>query len=184
MNTPKTRSLLPFLVAFLLTTSTDYAQRPFQLSFLPGWGTNGPLNARETNKLSINLVGGSAASVVNHTHFLKGIQLGVINIADTSRGVSIGLINIIHHRMHELAVYADEWSPLNVAFRSGSPKLYSILFVGLNPDHARRSYYYGYGLGHQFPFTPSLSLRPELSVLQLSPVSWLKAAPSPGSAGA
>jgi hypothetical protein len=186
-----------------------YAQRPVQLSFIPGWSTNGPRNAQDKNNFSINLIGGSAAGldgvelggvfnidkknvkgaqlagiynqanrvqgiqaagVLNKTHYLKGIQLGVINIADTSNGLSIGLINIVHHGMHELSVYSDEWSSLNVAFRSGNPKLYSILFVGLNPDHYRRSYYYGYGLGHQFTFTPHLSLRPELSVMQLSPV--------------
>ena len=239
-STPKL--ILSFLVVLWSTMSAGYAQRPVQLSFIPGWSTNGPLNAQEKNNFSINLIGGSAAGldgvelggvfnidtrkvkgaqlagvlnivgdsvkgaqlagvantakrvkgaqlagvynqadnvqgiqaagVLNKTHHLKGIQLGVINIADTSDGVSIGLINIIHHGMHELSVYADEWSPLNVAFRSGNPKFYGILFVGLNPDHNRRSYYYGYGLGHAFTFTPHLSLRPELSVMQVSPVDW------------
>ena len=116
--------------------------------------------------------GFQAAAVINRTHHLKGVQIGVINIADTSEGVSIGLLNITHHGLHELSVYADEWSPINLAFRSGTPKLYTILFAGMNPDHDRRSYYYGYGLGHQFTFTPKLSLRPELSVMQLSPVNW------------
>ena len=116
--------------------------------------------------------GFQAAGVLNQTHYLKGVQLGVINIADTSEGLSIGLINIVHHGIHEVSFYADEWSPLNVAFRSGTPKLYSILFAGMNPDHDRRSYYYGYGLGHQFPVSRHLTLRPELSVLQLSPASW------------
>jgi hypothetical protein len=49
-------------------------------------------------------------------------QLAREDIADTSNGLSIGLINIVHHGMHELSVYSDEWSSLNVAFRSGNPK--------------------------------------------------------------
>ncbi|HEV2479908.1 MAG TPA: hypothetical protein VGS79_09585 [Puia sp.] len=112
------------------------------------------------------------AGILNRTHLLKGIQVGLINIADTSEGVSIGLINITHHGMHEFSVYADEWSPLNIAFRSGTPKFYSIYLAGMNPDPDRRSYYYGYGLGHQIGFTQRLSLRPELSILNLSPVDW------------
>ena len=242
MNNSATRSALSLLVAFWLTLSAGHAQRPVQLSFLPGWGTNGPLNIRETNKFSLNLVGGSSAGldgvelggvfniekksvkgvqlagvvnivgdsvagvqaagvantakqlkgiqlsgvysgadkvegvqiagVVNRTHYLKGVQIGVINIADSSDGVSVGLINIVHHGMHELSVYADEWSSLNLAFRTGTSKFYSILFAGLNPSHNRRSYYYGYGVGHQFTFTGQLSLRPELSVMQVSPVDW------------
>ena len=116
--------------------------------------------------------GFQAAGVLNKTHYLKGVQLGVINIADTSEGLSIGLINIVHHGIHELSFYADEWSPLNIAFRSGTPKLYSVLFAGMNPDHDRRSYYYGYGLGHLFPISQHLTLQPELTVMQLSPVNW------------
>jgi hypothetical protein len=116
--------------------------------------------------------GFQAAGLINRTRHLKGVQLGVINIADTSEGLSIGLINLVHHGLHELSVYADEWSPLNIAFRSGTPGLYWIYFAGMNPDHDRRSYYYGYGLGHQFSFTPRLALRPELSILRLSPADW------------
>jgi hypothetical protein len=110
------------------------------------------------------------AGVLNHTKHLKGLQIGIVNIADTSDGVSIGLVNIVRHGLHELSVYADEWSPLNFAFRSGTPNFYGILFAGLNPDNDRRSYYYGYGFGRQCKLTQTLSLRPELSFLHISPV--------------
>lgn len=111
------------------------------------------------------------AGVFNHTKHLKGLQLGIVNLADTSDGVSIGLVNIVRHGMHELSVYADEWSPVNLAFRSGTPKFYGILFAGLNPDNDRRSYYYGYGFGRQCKLTQTLSLRPEVSFLHISPVT-------------
>src|SRR5262249_31179664 len=82
----------------------------------------------------------------------------------------IGLISIVRHGIHEVSVYADEWSPFNVAFRSGTRKFYSILIAGMNPDHDRRSYYFGYGVGHQIALTQNLALRPELSFIHLAPL--------------
>src|SRR5580658_6737845 len=105
MNSTTSRSLLSFLVALWLVTPAS-AQRPVQLSLIPGWGTNGPLNARETNKLSINLIGGSSAGldgvelggVFNiDTKSVKGIQAaGVINlVGDSVRGAQLaGIANI------------------------------------------------------------------------------------------
>lgn len=225
MNVSTIKSILSLFVSLWLLIPAVYAQRPIQISLIPGWGSNGPLNARETNNFSINLIGGSAAGLdgvelggvfnserktvkgfqaagifnwvgdsvkgiqtagvfnfaqrfkgvqvaglVNKTHYLKGVQLGVINIADTSDGVSIGLLAIVRHGMHELSVYADEWSPFNIAFRSGTRKLYGILIAGMNPDRHRRSYYFGYGLGHQIDIAQQLSLRPELSFIHLAPL--------------
>jgi hypothetical protein len=115
--------------------------------------------------------GAQLAGAVNYTKHLKGFQLGIVNIADTSDGVSIGLVNIVRNGIHELSVYADEWSTINIAFRSGSKKLYGILLAGVNPDVSHRSYYFGYGFGHPFTLTQKLALRPELSYLQVSPAN-------------
>jgi len=116
--------------------------------------------------------GMQSASILNHTRHLKGVQLGLINIADTSEGVSIGPINIVKHGgLHELSFYADELSPFNLAFRSGTPKFYSILYAGMNPSEQHRSYYYGYGYGLQLPLTHNLAIRPELTIGQISPLT-------------
>ncbi|GGA91783.1 hypothetical protein [Puia dinghuensis] len=116
--------------------------------------------------------GAQIAGVINYTrHLKKGIQLGVINIADTSEGISIGLINIVRHGgFHQISLYADEWSPLNLAFRSGNRKLYTIALAGVNPYNDHTCYYFGFGLGHQFPLTQQLALAAEAESINVSPV--------------
>ena len=103
------------------------------------------------------------AGVVNRTSRLRGVQIGLVNIADTSEGYGIGLINIVKHGMHEISLYSDEVTPLNIAYRSGNDKLYTIVLAGYNPSNDRKSYIYGFGLGHRFHLSKTLSLDPELS---------------------
>lgn len=216
-----------------------FIQQPFQLSFLPAIGTQGPLSPQITNKISVNLIGGytaglngvelggvfnidkkdvkglqaagvinvvggsaagvqlaglhntvldsmiglqaagisnktgvvkgiQLAGVVNITKKLNGMQLGVINIADTSDGVQLGIINLSRNGLKEFSFFADEVAPMNLAFRSGNDKLYSILLIGYNPFEAHRSYRYGFGLGHRFMLGKKLSLDPELTSEQLA----------------
>jgi hypothetical protein len=252
-----------------------FVQQPFQLSFLPGIGTQGSLSPQITNKLSVNMIGGYTAGlkgvelggvfnidkrnvkgvqaagvinvvggsaegvqlaglhntvldsmkglqaagvsnitkrkvlgvqmagiynnaadtmngmqaagilnkageikgvqmsgVINIAHRNKGLQIGIVNIADTSDGYSIGLINLSRNGFKEIAFFANEISPVNLAFRSGNAKLYSILLIGYNPGTDHRSYRYGFGLGHRFLLNKKLSLDPELTTERLAPGSW------------
>jgi hypothetical protein len=112
------------------------------------------------------------AGIVNITPRLKGVQIGLINIADTSEGYGIGLINIVKHGMHEISLFSNEVSPLNIAYRSGNDKLYTILIAGYNPGNDRKSYLYGLGLGHRFHLGRTLSLNPELTNEQLIVDGW------------
>lgn len=112
------------------------------------------------------------SGVVNVAHKLKGVQIGLVNIADTSEGYGIGLINIVKHGMHEISFFANELSPLNLAYRSGNDKLYTILLAGYNPDNDRRSYHFGLGLGHRFHLNRTLSLDPELTSERLVGDNW------------
>ena len=111
------------------------------------------------------------SGLVNITKKLKGVQIGIINIADSSYGVSIGVINLSKNGLKEFSFFADEVAPMNIAFRSGSNKLYSILLIGYNPFEAHRSYRYGFGLGHRFILGKKLSLDPELTNEHLAPGS-------------
>jgi hypothetical protein len=220
-----------------------FIRQPFQLSFLPGIGTQGSLSPQITNKFSVNMLGGYTAGLagvelggvfnidkrnvqgvqaagainvvggsvqgvqlaglhntvldsskgvqaagilnkardirgvqisglINIAGKIKGLQLGIINIADTVDGCSIGLINISHNGFREVSFFADEVAPLNLAFRSGNARLYSILLVGYNPTDNHRSYRYGFGLGHRFIINRRLSLDPELTNEHLALGSW------------
>jgi len=134
---------------------------------LEGMQAAGIINVTKKQMNGLQLAG-----IINIAHKLKGVQAGLINIADTSEGYGIGLINIVKHGMHEISLFADEVAPLNIAYRSGNDKLYSILIAGYNPSNDRRSYLYGFGLGHRFHLTKTLSLAPELSNEQLILDGW------------
>lgn len=112
------------------------------------------------------------AGVINITRRLKGLQIGIVNIADTSDGYSIGLVNLSRNGIREFSMFADEASPLNLAFRSGNAKLYSILLIGYDPSKDHRTYRYGFGLGHRFRLNKTLSLDPELTNEHLAVGSW------------
>ena len=112
------------------------------------------------------------SAFINRTHHLHGFQLGLINIADTCDGASYGLINIVKYGgLHELSLYADELSPLNVAFRSGTRRAYGIVYAGANPGDQRRSYYFGVGYGIQSPISSKLAIRTEFSYAEFSPLT-------------
>ena len=116
---------------------------------------------------------GVQLGLINITRHLKGFQLGIVNIADTSDGASLGLFNFVKHGgLHEIAFYADEFSPLNLAYRSGNKGLYTIFLFGMNPTRDRKSYYAGFGIGHRFPINGSLAIDLEASSIHIAPVEW------------
>ena len=120
-----------------------------------------------------NHVNGAQLGIINITRRLKGFQLGIVNIADTSEGASLGLFNFVKHGgLHELSLSANEFAPLNIAYRSGNKALYSVFLFGMNPSTDRRSYYAGFGLGHRFPLNGNLSLDLEGTSVHVAPVAW------------
>jgi hypothetical protein len=103
------------------------------------------------------------ASMLNYAGKLKGVQIAAVNIADSSEGYSIGLFNLIIHGYHKLSVSSNEWQPVNIAYKSGNAKLYSILMVGTQLDSKQKAYSFGYGMGSDWKISKSFYLNPELS---------------------
>jgi hypothetical protein len=104
------------------------------------------------------------SGVINYSKRLKGVQIGLINIADTSEGYSIGLINIVLKGYHKLTLFTNEMTDMNVAFKTGNAKLYSILNAGFTTDESAKAFVFGYGLGTELSLNKkkSLTLNPEL----------------------
>ena len=100
------------------------------------------------------------SSVFNYTKKLSGVQLALINIADTSEGYGIGLINI-SGSYHKLSVYSSELAAINVAFKSGNKRLYSIINAGYRPDIHHKLFYFGFGFGREIPLSDQFSVSPE-----------------------
>ncbi|MGN7822449.1 LA_2272 family surface repeat-containing protein [Chitinophaga sp. 22536] len=98
----------------------------------------------------------------NYARHLKGVQIGLVNIADTSSGYTIGLVNIVKHGYHKLSIYTGDVINYNLAWKTGSSKLYSILVAGMNTGD-RKVYSFGYGIGREFNFNKHLFLGVEIT---------------------
>lgn len=122
---------------------------------------------KETNGVQI-------AGVLNYSKRLKGVQIGLINIADTSEGYSIGLINIILKGYHKLSFTTHELMDVNLAFKTGNSKLYSILEAAINSGTQEKIYSFGYGLGTEIPLNKkkSFTFNPEWHSQYLYLGSW------------
>lgn len=101
--------------------------------------------------------------IFNRTRALKGLQIGLINSADSSSGYSLGVFNLIKNGYHQVSVYYDESIDINIAYKSGNRKLYSILFAGLSPERGHRAYSAGFGLGREFLCSGRLSVLAEVT---------------------
>jgi len=112
------------------------------------------------------------SGVFNYAKKLKGVQIGLINISDSSDGYSIGLINIVLRGYHKLSLSTNEVLNTNVAFKTGSTKLYSILQAGMNVKDNEKVYSFGYGIGREFSLGKTFSINPELSSQYLYLGAW------------
>ncbi|MCF2497100.1 STN and carboxypeptidase regulatory-like domain-containing protein [Dyadobacter chenhuakuii] len=98
-------------------------------------------------------VRGFQLATINVARRLHGTQLGIVNIADSSSGLSLGLINIIKKSTSNISVYANDVTPLNVAWKMGTHKFYSILMVGSTTGGQNKVLTFGAGIGREFfPF--------------------------------
>lgn len=122
--------------------------------------------------VSIDTVHGAQISgVVNYARILKGVQIGVVNYADSSDGYSIGLISIVRRGYHQVQVYTNEIMDLNVAYKSGNRKLYSLLLAGMSFGD-KRAYSFGYGVGHDFKLSSVNTITAEISSQYLYVGNW------------
>jgi hypothetical protein len=111
--------------------------------------------------VGIDTVSGTQISgLVNYAGILKGVQIGVLNYADSSDGYSIGLVNIVRRGYHQIQIYTNETMDLNVAYKSGNRKLYSLLLAGMSFGD-KKAYSFGYGIGHDFKLSPQAFITAE-----------------------
>ena len=87
-------------------------------------------------------------TILNTTKALNGLQFGLVNIADTiNSGFQVGLINIAKHGTYSLELSHTETFPVDINFKTGNPKLYSLINLAVERDKLG----FGYGLGSNFP---------------------------------
>jgi hypothetical protein len=118
-------------------------------------------------------IDGVQAGVVNYTGKLQGVQVGVINIADTSDGYSIGVLNIVRKNgYHQVSVSNNELTDLNITWKSGNHKLYTILMAGMSLRNNEKAYAFGAGMGHTFRISKTTDIQAEIISQTLYLGSW------------
>jgi len=134
--------------------------------------TTGAQIAGIANISSRELDGVQIAGIFNYTRRLKGVQVGLINVTDSSTGYSIGLINIVFKGYHKLSLSTNEALNVNIAFKTGSKKFYSILLAGGNADTNKLAYSFGYGFGSEFSLNKRFAINTEITSQYLYLGSW------------
>jgi len=118
--------------------------------------------------------GAQIAGIFNKAKVMEGFSFGLVNIADTLTGYAVGLLNLSHNGYHKIIVNSSETAPVNLGFKTGNHKLYSVLSAGMNFNNADTYYTVGLGLGHDFVLSPRSSISAELSSLTVMSPKWAK----------
>lgn len=105
-----------------------------------------------TNIATDKISGSQISGFFNYAGRVRGTQIGLINYADSVGGVPIGLFSIVNKGYHKVEVSADEVFPVNLAFRTGVRKFYTILTAGFKPEKSLEAndtsvWTFGYGVG-------------------------------------
>ncbi len=109
---------------------------------IDGWQLSGVANLNGNEDKGIQI-----AAVANKTKVLHGLQFGIVNIADTiSSGFQVGLVNIVKHGTYLLELSYSETFPFVVNFKTGNPKLQSI--INLSAGNGMLGT--GFGIGRNF----------------------------------
>lgn len=108
--------------------------------------------------------GAQLSGFLNMAGTVRGVQVGIVNVAKkVEKGATIGIINLVKEGgIHALDIGANDVTPINLSFRSGTPHFYTILAVGVLPA-SEGLFSAGIGLGTQVSWTDKLYTDFELS---------------------
>ncbi|WP_159466837.1 STN and carboxypeptidase regulatory-like domain-containing protein [Dyadobacter sp. 3J3] len=149
------------LHGFQITSGVNIGSESVSGSQISGIGN---ISKKETSGLQL-------ASLFNYARNLKGVQIGIVNLADSSSGYSFGLINVVKNGKGTVSVYGNELLPLNIAWKSGSKKLYNIFTVGSSIGGSK-AYTFGFGIGREFKINKNITLNTEITDHNIYLGSW------------
>ncbi|MFC1718725.1 hypothetical protein ACFL6S_34050 [Candidatus Poribacteria bacterium] len=99
-------------------------------------------------------IAGSQIGVVNIARKVRGAQIGVVNYADEMDGAPVGIFSFVRKGQIHMDVWASDTSMANIALKTGSKHVYSILAAGYQPPLGDDPYRWstGIGIGGHIPF--------------------------------
>jgi hypothetical protein len=99
-------------------------------------------------------IAGTQIGVVNIARKVRGTQIGIVNYADEMNGAPLGIFSFVRKGQIHLDVWASDTFVSNIALKTGSKHVYSILAVGYQPSFGDDPYRWatGIGIGGHIPF--------------------------------
>ncbi|WP_256012488.1 hypothetical protein [Desertivirga xinjiangensis] len=123
--------------------------------------------------LSAGKLKGTQVGLLNFAGKVDGTQVGLLNITDSISGYNIGLLNLARKGgYHSISVFSTELQAFNLAVKTGTSRLYTVLQGGANGGNASKLYSFSAGLGKEIQLLRKFSLHPEISHYQIYQGSW------------
>jgi len=111
---------------------------------------------------------GIQMGVLNFAGNLKGIQLGVVNVVgNADNGIPVGILSFVRNGHYELEVTGGEVMYLNLNYKMGIEKFYTIFKGGLTYFKQEPVYSFGLGFGGTFGISDKSKLSIDASGNQI-----------------
>jgi hypothetical protein len=78
---------------------------------------------------------------------MEGAQVGVVNLADEHNGAPIGIFSFVRKGQIHVDLWASDTSAANIALKTGSKHVYSILAMSYQPSFGDDPYRWSPGIG-------------------------------------
>ncbi len=123
---------------------------------------NGDLSGVQVSGIS-NIVNGDVSGcqvgLINRSKNVKGFQFGLVNVANEfEHGVPLGLISFVKNGYHAFEISTSDVIYVNLNFKMGVDKLYTIYKIGYTMNQDNKYITYGLGLGSKIELTDRFSL--------------------------
>jgi hypothetical protein len=159
-----------------LMNQSSYEMRGLQaagLMNLQKGSSNGLQIAGLMNITTKDIKGSQIAGLVNIARNVNGFQLSLINIADTvEKGVPLGLFSIVKDGYRTFEVEANETFYMNLTYKMGIKRLYTIYTVGFRPVGDKNIWSPGIGLGTYRDLSSRVGLSIEGIASQVNEDEW------------
>ncbi|MCF8296422.1 MAG: hypothetical protein K9J13_02660 [Saprospiraceae bacterium] len=104
----------------------------------------------------------------NRASIVNGKQIGFINVCDTLYGKQIGFINVNQNASKNFELWANESFYFNMGYKVGTPNLYKIVSIGLQPFGGKFKTALGIGIGKELSLKENKFKNLELLLLQVN----------------
>lgn len=124
-----------------------------------------------------NVVGrmsGLQIGLINASEIAEGLQVGLINVAREFEGMPVGLLSVYGNGRLDVDVWNSDLGSLNLGLKLGTPQVYNMLSVGVNPLLGPDFWQVGWSIGAINPFQVSTDVDDitDFSIFKLNDGEW------------